>query len=91
MELRADEILQKQAQRYRELFEALKSNTGLVSAVVFWGIADDHTWLSNFPVTPTEAPLLFDKRCMRSLHSGRSWILLSSNVHGSGQPLSPKG
>jgi endo-1,4-beta-xylanase len=57
-----DEILQKQAQRYRELFEALKSNAGLVSAVVFWGIADDHTWLSTFPVTRTEAPLLFDKQ-----------------------------
>ncbi|GMK45430.1 hypothetical protein PghCCS26_25580 [Paenibacillus glycanilyticus] len=57
-----EDILQKQAQRYRELFEALKSNAGLVSAVVFWGIADDHTWLSTFPVTRTEAPLLFDKQ-----------------------------
>lgn len=57
-----DDILQKQAQRYKELFEALKSNAGLVSAVVFWGIADDHTWLSTFPVTRTEAPLLFDKQ-----------------------------
>ncbi|MGO4109781.1 endo-1,4-beta-xylanase [Paenibacillus sp. YAF4_2] len=57
-----EDILQKQAQRYRELFEALKSNEGLVSAVVFWGIADDHTWLSTFPVTRTEAPLLFDKQ-----------------------------
>ncbi|CAM3224215.1 endo-1,4-beta-xylanase [Paenibacillus lupini] len=57
-----DDILQKQAQRYKELFEALKTNAGLVSAVVFWGIADDHTWLSTFPVTRTEAPLLFDKQ-----------------------------
>ncbi|NIK68107.1 endo-1,4-beta-xylanase [Paenibacillus sp. BK720] len=57
-----EHILQKQAQRYKELFEALKSNAGLVSAVVFWGIADDHTWLSTFPVARTEAPLLFDKQ-----------------------------
>lgn len=57
-----EEILRKQAERYKELFEALKSNKGLVSAVVFWGIADDHTWLSTFPVERTEAPLLFDKK-----------------------------
>ncbi|GIO13244.1 hypothetical protein J19TS2_27990 [Cohnella xylanilytica] len=55
------DVLRRQAERYRELFDALKANKGLVSAVVFWGIADDHTWLSTFPVTRTEAPLLFDK------------------------------
>ncbi|ACT02870.1 endo-1,4-beta-xylanase [Paenibacillus sp. JDR-2] len=57
-----EDILLKQAQRYKKLFEALKSNAGLTSAVVFWGIADDHTWLSTFPVTRTEAPFLFDKQ-----------------------------
>lgn len=55
------DVLRRQAERYRELFDALKANKGFVSAVVFWGIADDHTWLSTFPVTRTEAPLLFDK------------------------------
>lgn len=29
---------------------------------MFWGIADDHTWLSTFPVARTEAPLLFDRQ-----------------------------
>lgn len=57
-----EHILQKQAQRYRDLFEGLKANKQLLSAVVFWGIADDHTWLSTFPVTRSEAPLLFDKQ-----------------------------
>lgn len=55
------DVLMKQADRYRELFNALKANKGLVSAVTFWGIADDHTWLSTFPIPRTEAPLLFDK------------------------------
>lgn len=54
-------VLAKQADRYRELFDALKANKGLVSGVIFWGISDDHTWLSTFPVARTEAPLLFDK------------------------------
>lgn len=57
-----EEILRKQAERYKELFDALRSNKGLVSAAVFWGIADNHTWLSTFPVARTEAPLLFDKQ-----------------------------
>lgn len=55
------DVLMKQANRYRKLFDALKANKGLVSAVTFWGIADDHTWLSTFPIPRTEAPLLFDK------------------------------
>ncbi|THF74079.1 endo-1,4-beta-xylanase [Cohnella fermenti] len=55
------DVLLRQAARYRELFDALKANKGLVSAVTFWGIADNHTWLSSFPITRTEAPFLFDK------------------------------
>ncbi|MOA01124.1 Thermostable celloxylanase [compost metagenome] len=57
-----EEVLHQQAERYRQLFEALKENKELVSGVVFWGIADDHTWLSSFPIKRTEAPFLFDRR-----------------------------
>jgi len=57
-----EEVLAKQADRYRELFEAFKENKDIISEVVFWGIADDHTWLSSFPVNRTEAPFLFDKQ-----------------------------
>ena len=32
------------------------------SAVTFWGQADDHTWLSTFPITRLEAPLPFSDR-----------------------------
>jgi len=57
-----EEILIKQAERYRELFQAFKDNKEMISEVVFWGIADDHTWLSGFPIDRTEAPFLFDKQ-----------------------------
>ncbi|KAB8131062.1 endo-1,4-beta-xylanase [Gracilibacillus oryzae] len=57
-----EEILQKQAERYHELFEAFKENKEILSGVVFWGIADDHTWLDSFPIERTNAPLLFDKQ-----------------------------
>ncbi|MGO4346946.1 endo-1,4-beta-xylanase [Paenibacillus sp. MCAF9] len=56
------DLLQKQADRYRELFEAFRDNKDILSGVVFWGIADDHTWLNSFPVTRTNAPFLFDKQ-----------------------------
>ncbi|WP_337102687.1 endo-1,4-beta-xylanase [Paenibacillus sp. YIM B09110] len=57
-----EELLQKQADRYRELFEAFRANKDIIGGVVFWGIADDHTWLNSFPVTRTNAPFLFDKQ-----------------------------
>lgn len=56
-----DDILNKQAKRYQELFEALKENRDIVSAVVFWGISDKYSWLNGFPVKRTNAPLLFDR------------------------------
>ena len=56
-----DDILNKQAKRYQELFKALKENRDIVSAVVFWGISDKYSWLNGFPVKRTNAPLLFDR------------------------------
>lgn len=56
-----DHILTLQAKRYQELFEALKENKDIVSAVVFWGISDKYSWLNGFPVQRTNAPLLFDR------------------------------
>nr|WP_239588123.1 endo-1,4-beta-xylanase [Gracilibacillus alcaliphilus] len=57
-----DYLLETQAQRYQELFKAFKEHQDKISAVVFWGIADDHTWLHHFPVNRTNAPLLFDQQ-----------------------------
>ncbi|MDQ0253220.1 endo-1,4-beta-xylanase [Evansella vedderi] len=55
-----EEVLMKQAERYQELFEAFREHKDILSGVVFWGIADSHTWLHSFPVNRTNAPLLFD-------------------------------
>lgn len=57
-------ILLQQASQYKKIFdvfkeEAKKDNLDLV---VFWGGADDDTWLDNFPVKDRmDAPLLFDR------------------------------
>jgi len=57
-----ESVISRQADRYREFFEAFKENKDILSAVVFWGIADSHTWLHDFPVQGrTDAPLLFDQ------------------------------
>lgn len=57
-----EDILTKQADRYGELFQAFREHKEIVSGVVFWGIADDHSWLDGFPVKRTNAPLLFDRQ-----------------------------
>gem|GEM_PF-2304824 len=53
-------VLRKQGYRYRDLFNAYRSLQGKISSVTVWGLADDNTWLSNFPIARLEAPLLFD-------------------------------
>jgi len=46
-------------ERYFHVFRKLK---GKLDAVTFWGLADDNTWLSNFPVHRLDLPLPFDTR-----------------------------
>jgi endo-1,4-beta-xylanase len=56
------EILEKQAQRYEELFQLLREYQEVITAVTFWGAADDYTWLSDFPVRGRKNwPFLFDE------------------------------
>jgi endo-1,4-beta-xylanase len=55
-------LLLKQGYRYEELFDTFRKLQGKISAVTFWGIADDHTWLTHFPVARQDWPLLFDER-----------------------------
>ena len=52
--------LDRQAARYRELFDALRQMKGKITGVTFWGVADDHTWRSSR--TRTDWPLLFDNQ-----------------------------
>lgn len=57
------ELLEKQADRYEEIFECFKkeAKAGILKDVVLWGITDRMSWKNNFPVPGrTDAPLLFD-------------------------------
>lgn len=51
--------LKAQALQYRALFNVFKQHPSLQS-VTTWGIADNSTWLSGFPVSRGNRPLLFD-------------------------------
>ena len=57
-----EDILVKQGYLYRDFFQAFRKLKGKISGVTFWGEADDHTWLSTFPITRLEMPLLFDQQ-----------------------------
>ena len=55
--------IEKQAQRYKEIFECFKrcAKKGYLTDVVLWGIMDNHSWKNDFPVPGrTDIPLLFD-------------------------------
>jgi endo-1,4-beta-xylanase len=57
------ELAERQARCYGELFRVLRAQagSGRLSSVSFWGLADDHTWLDDFPVRGRKDwPLLFD-------------------------------
>jgi endo-1,4-beta-xylanase len=51
--------LKAQALQYRALFNVFKQHASLQS-VTTWGIADNSTWLSGFPISRGNRPLLFD-------------------------------
>ena len=58
------ELLEKQADRYAEIFECFKkeARAGILKDVVLWGITDRMSWKNGFPVPGrTDAPLLFDE------------------------------
>ncbi len=61
MNVLSEEVAQKQADIYGDLFELFRENDEFVSNVTFWGISDLATWLDNFPVYGrNNYPLLFD-------------------------------
>jgi len=53
-------ILAEQGYLYDQYFTALRQLKGKISAVTFWGIADDDTWLDSFPINRLDMPLPFD-------------------------------
>ncbi|MCI3922877.1 endo-1,4-beta-xylanase [Paenibacillus sp. TRM 82003] len=58
-----DEMLQRQADRYKQFFQLFKQYSDTIDSVTFWGAADDYTWLNDFPVRGRRNwPFLFDDR-----------------------------
>jgi endo-1,4-beta-xylanase len=57
-----DDVQQKIAQRYADLFGVLIKHRQDVNRVTFWGVTDADSWLNNWPVRGRTAyPLLFDR------------------------------
>ena len=53
-------VLAEQGWLYKGYFDLFRRERDKLSAVTFWGMADDDTWLDGFPVTRTDYPLPFD-------------------------------
>ena len=55
------DILKRQADQYRELFQLFEKHSDAVSRVTFWGLYDGVSWLNNWPRKRTNYPLLWDR------------------------------
>ncbi|MCF7674337.1 MAG: endo-1,4-beta-xylanase [Akkermansiaceae bacterium] len=57
-----DDMQEKLAKRYADLFAIYLRHRNSVTRVTFWGLDDGHSWLNGFPVRGrTNYPLLFDR------------------------------
>ena len=58
-----DDMQQKLAQRYADIFAVFLKHRDAITRVTFWGVTDRVSWLNNFPVRGrTNYPLLFDRQ-----------------------------
>lgn len=56
-----EEIQQKLAQKYENLFKIFLKHKDKISRITFWGLGDKDSWLNNWPIRGrTNYPLLFD-------------------------------
>jgi len=56
------ELLEKQAQRYAELFALFLKHKAVIDRVTFWNLHDGLSWLNNHPIPGrSDYPLLFDR------------------------------
>jgi endo-1,4-beta-xylanase len=53
-------VVAEQGWLYKDYFDVFRALKGKLEAVTFWGMADDNTWLSTFPITRLDEPLPFD-------------------------------
>lgn len=56
------EILDRQADQYRALFQIFTRYADVIERVSFWNLHDDQSWLNYFPWRRTNYPLLFDRQ-----------------------------
>lgn len=57
-----DSVQQQLSARYADLFALFHKHRDKISRVTFWGVADHHSWLNNWPMRGrTSYPLLFDR------------------------------
>lgn len=55
------QLEEEQAKVYKMIFEVFRANKDKITGITFWGMADNYTWLHNFPVpNRTDYPLLFN-------------------------------
>ncbi|WP_088102732.1 endo-1,4-beta-xylanase [Halalkalibacter urbisdiaboli] len=45
-----EEMKERQEQLYEQIFQLFREYRDVISSVTFWGVADDYTWLDDFPV-----------------------------------------
>ena len=58
-----DEMQQRLAERYAEIFRVYMKHDDAIERVTFWGITDGATWLNDFPIPRRiNHPLLFDRQ-----------------------------
>jgi endo-1,4-beta-xylanase len=60
-----DDVQQKLAQRYADLFKVFVKHrdNGELTRISFWGIYDGNSWLNDFPVRGrTNYPMLWDRQ-----------------------------
>lgn len=56
-----EQMLELQAERYQQIFDLFREYKGHITSVTFWGVADNYTWLDNFPVIGRKNwPFVFD-------------------------------
>ena len=55
------ELLKRQAEQYRELFDIFLRHQDAIQRITFWNLHDGTSWLNTFPWDRTNYPLLFDR------------------------------
>lgn len=57
-----DTVQEQLANRYADLYKLFYKHRDKIDRITFWGVADQHSWLNNWPITGrTSYPLLFDR------------------------------